>query len=62
MAEPSIYIRQADQGGFAVTVEPFQGEAVEHQAQCHKAAYGFAAGVRMTHGWPIVDETNGGDE
>jgi len=59
MAEPSIYIRRADQGGFVVTVEPYQGDAVEHRAERHKDAYGFAAGVRMTRGWPIVDETNG---
>ncbi|MBD3761470.1 hypothetical protein [Rhizorhabdus sp.] len=62
MAEPSIYIRRADQGGFAVTVEPSQGEAVEHQAQCHKAAYGFASGLRMTHRWPIIDQTKGDAE
>ena len=61
-AEPTIIIRRADQGGFTVAVEPFQGEAVQCQAQCHKAAYGFACGVRMTHRWPIVDETNGGAE
>ena len=59
MADPVIHIRRVDHG-FAVTVEPNQGEACEHQAQCHRGAYGFASGLRMTHRWQIVDQTKGG--
>ena len=59
MDDLQIYIRRTDTG-FSVTVEPHQGEACEYSAADHRGAYGFAAGLRMTHRWPIVDQAAGG--
>lgn len=45
---------------YSVTVDPVPaGESFAAGFDTHKAARGFAGGVRMTRGWPIVDLTTG---
>ena len=58
MSAPTITIRQVagEELSYRVTVEP-EPESVDMSGRfaCHRAAYGFAAGLRMTHGGRILD-------
>lgn len=61
MAEPAHSVeitREAGQGLYCVRIEP---EADHGQWSAtyvhHRAAYGYACGIRMVKGWPIVDRT-----
>jgi len=48
---------------FAVVIEPpLSGESFDTQRTTYKEARGFAGGVRLSRGWPIDDQTNGGGE
>jgi hypothetical protein len=59
--QPTIHIKSRPWGGFSVAAKPLP-EGVS-EACCtgdfptHRDAYGFAAGLRMTHGWPVQDHS-----
>lgn len=55
MADHRSVIRRADDG-FTVTIEPaLEGESFDGAYPSHKAAFGYAIGLRMVRGWPVVD-------
>jgi hypothetical protein len=59
MAEHRIEINHALDGpGFIVEVLPPPG-GIGHDRELatHREAYGYAAGLRMVMGWPLVDLT-----
>ena len=45
---------------FCVTVQPPLDGHDPQIFDSHKRARGFAGGLRLSHRWPIVDETGGG--
>lgn len=57
MADPSIIIKSGPHGaGFTVeTVPPIDG--TDRDFADHRAAYGWASGLRLTHGGKIIDQT-----
>jgi hypothetical protein len=57
MAEHTIIIRHEPFGtGFDVTIEPpLEGESFDRELPTHKEAFGFAGGLRMVRGWPVLD-------
>jgi hypothetical protein len=59
MSAPKIIIDR-DGAEFVVTVEP-PVAGVDHTGRypTHRDAYGFAVGLRMTHGWAV--ENRAGD-
>lgn len=62
MSDPRIILRVVPgEMPYRVTVEPAPaGQDLGGWYADHRAAYGYCSGLRMTHRWPIVDETNGG--
>lgn len=55
MADHRSFIRRSD-AGFTVTVEPpLEGESFDGEYPTHKAAFGYAIGLRMVRGWAVVD-------
>ena len=55
--ERSIYVRLSA-GGFCVDVEPaVEGRDYSHASTTAKEARGYAGGLKLTNGWPIVDLT-----
>jgi hypothetical protein len=59
MTEPKIIISR-DGAEFVVAIEP-PVEGVDHGARypSHRDAFGYAVGLRMTHGWPVADLGSG---
>jgi hypothetical protein len=56
MSEHRSLIRSAPAGGFTVTIEPpLESENFDGAYPTHKAAFGYAIGLRMVRGWPVVD-------
>lgn len=63
MAEPVIFIRPVPFGsGFDVVVEPAlpDGRKLDREFADHRAAYGYAVGLRMTLRLPVVDQAGEG--
>ena len=54
-----IIIRpEAFGAGFDVTVvPPIEGHPLDKEFDNHRAAYGYASGLRMTLGFPVIDKT-----
>lgn len=48
-----------DGGAYLVAVVPPVDDYPPQLFPTHKAARGFAGGIRMCRGWPIQDETGG---
>ena len=61
MSETRITIsRQSDGDGFIVeVVPPANGNYHDRQLPTLKEAYGYASGLRMCTGWPLIDLTGG---
>ena len=53
-AGPTIHIH-ACADGFAVTIEPEQATDWHRTFPEHRSARGWAAGIRLSTGWPIAD-------
>ena len=51
---PTIYIT-GEPGSYAVAIGP-PANSPSETFESHKASYGFAVGLRMTKGLPIVDK------
>ena len=59
MVEGAIYIR-ASGAGFVVAVEPPRDGIAPAEFGDHRAAFGFASGLRLTQRLPIKDKTGQG--
>jgi hypothetical protein len=59
MTEPKIIVTR-DGAEFVVAIEPPVG-GIDHSARypAHRDAFGYAVGLRMTQGWPVVDLGSG---
>jgi hypothetical protein len=59
MSEPRIYLRPEPFGvGFDVTIEPplADGRKFDRELATYREARGYAGGLRMSLGLPVVDE------
>lgn len=60
---PTIFIAPEAFGlGFDVTVRPVPtGDTLDREFPTYRAARGYAGGLRLVKGWPVVDHLEGLD-
>lgn len=63
VSEPQhvITLRDGEVDGFVLeVVPPPEGVGHDQEFRTHKHAYGYAVGLRMSTGWPVMDMSSDG--